>query len=187
MKSAQGENSQCTYAAFLRGINVGGRSPIRMDDLRKAFESAGFLNVKTVLTSGNVLFRAPEEGVNTLAMKISRELKEAFGRDIFVIVRSLDDLRELVDSRPFKGVEEEPGARLFVTFFLENAGRGNMPLPVGEKGYRILSVAGGVVCSVLYERPGARTAGMMAAIEKEFGQKVTTRSWNTVVRLVRPA
>ena len=45
------------YAAFLRGINVGGNNIIKMEELKKVFESMGFLNVKTILASGNVLFR----------------------------------------------------------------------------------------------------------------------------------
>ncbi|HYQ86023.1 MAG TPA: DUF1697 domain-containing protein, partial [Bacteroidota bacterium] len=48
------------YAAFLRGINVGGHKPVRMSDLEKAFGQLGFRNVKTVLASGNVLFEAPQ-------------------------------------------------------------------------------------------------------------------------------
>ena len=60
MKKAPEEDSLIKYAAFLRGINVGGHTIIKMGELRKVFESLGFWNVKTVLASGNVLFEAPE-------------------------------------------------------------------------------------------------------------------------------
>jgi uncharacterized protein (DUF1697 family) len=177
-------NGGCTYVAFLRGINVGGRSKIRMDDLRRAFESLGFLSVKTVLTSGNVLFEAPKESADVLAMDISRKMGEMFGRDLFVIVRTLDDIRELIDSQPFKGIHS-PGARLFVTFFRVNEGKGSIPKE--EEGYRIMSIADGVACSVLYERPGIGAGNLMIAIENEMGKNVTTRSWNTITRLIRSA
>ncbi len=169
------------YAAFLRGINVGGRSQIRMDDLRRAFESLGFLNVKTVLTSGNVLFETPGGSVDGLAGDISRKLSGTLGRDVFVIVRPLVDIRELVDSQPFNDVRE-PGARLFVTFFPHES---SVKIKRDAEGYRIMSVADGVMCSVLLERPGVGAADLMGAIEKELGKNVTTRSWNTVTRLVR--
>ncbi len=179
-----GEGRTREYVAFLRGINVGGRSQIGMEGLRREFESLGFLNVKTVLTSGNVLFDAPEESFDCLAADISRKLNEAFGRDTFVIVRTLDDIRELIDSQPFKGIDG-PDARPFATFFRESDG--NRSIRTEGEGYRIISIANGVVCSVLYERPGTGAAGLMGAIEGELGRNVTTRSWNTVVRLVRRA
>lgn len=49
-----------TYVALLRGINVGGKNKIAMADLRAAFEKAGYTNVRTYITSGNVLFDSPE-------------------------------------------------------------------------------------------------------------------------------
>src|SRR4029077_19756102 len=57
--SNDGRLSLARYVAFLRGINVGGNRVLKMDDLRKAFESLGFKDVKTVLASGNVMFDAP--------------------------------------------------------------------------------------------------------------------------------
>ena len=47
------------YVAFLRGINVGGRGAVTMEDLKKAFEPCAFKDVKTIATSGNVAFSAP--------------------------------------------------------------------------------------------------------------------------------
>ena len=46
------------YAAFLRALNVGGTSVVKMDELKRQFEKLGFTDVKTVLASGNVLFDA---------------------------------------------------------------------------------------------------------------------------------
>jgi len=177
-------NDGVEYVAFLRGINVGGRSVVKMEDLRKTLESMGFKGVKTVMASGNVRFRAEEKDVAALSMHLARGLKEAFGRDIFVIVRPLDDIRELVARRPFQAVKDAPGARLFVTFFSGSADNCAF-FPAGEDGYRILSVADGAICSVLYEKPGIGAVELMGAIEKAFGQKVTTRSWSTIEKLLK--
>lgn len=171
------ENGLSTYVALLRGINVGGRSLIRMEDLRNALTASGFRDVRTVLASGNVLFRAPEGDAATLTENIERILSRALGRDVVVIVRRLDDLRELPGR--FKGVENEPGVRLFVTFLPESAGT---PFLVEEEGYRVLCATNGMICILLY---GTGAAELMGVIEKKFGQKATTRSWNTIARLLK--
>jgi len=185
MKRASPENGMKEYAAFLRGINVGGRSIIKMGDLRKAFESMGLRDVRTVMASGNVLFRAAEGDPEAISAEIMQKLGALLGREIFVIVRPRDDLRDLAAGRPFGDAGGRPGARLFVTFFSGSAGHQSDSRRSGSEGYRIVSVANGVICSVLYDRPGVGAVDLMGAIEKEFGQKATTRSWNTVEKLVK--
>jgi len=177
-------NDGVEYVAFLRGINVGGRSVIKMEDLRKTLESMGFQGVKTVMASGNVRFRAKDKDVAALSTRLAQGFREAFGRDIFVIVRPLDDIRELAARRPLEAVKDVPGARLFVTFFSGSADRYAF-FAAEEDEYRILSVAHGAICSVLYEKPGTGAVELMGAIEKAFGQKVTTRSWSTVEKLLK--
>ena len=48
------DDKQTAYAAFLRGINVGGHKPVKMDELKKAFESLGFKSVRTLLATNGV-------------------------------------------------------------------------------------------------------------------------------------
>ncbi|HEX9961588.1 MAG TPA: DUF1697 domain-containing protein, partial [Pyrinomonadaceae bacterium] len=67
------------YVAFLRGINVGGRHLVKMEDLRVLFASMNFENVKTYIQSGNVIFETSETSADVLAGKIERGLKEALG------------------------------------------------------------------------------------------------------------
>lgn len=185
MKTASEDKSLRKYAAFLRGINVGGHSVIKMEELRKAFESLGFRNVKTVVASGNVLYGAPEEDVTVLTQKITRKLEDLLGREITVIVRPVEALRELEAREPFKGVDMTAGARLFVTFVADDAkGKDVSGMSRGD-GFRILYIANGTICSVLYERPGVGAVELMSAIEKAFGRKVTTRSWDTIIRLLK--
>lgn len=183
MKSLPGY--QGSYVAFLRGINVGGRTQVKMEELRKAFESLGFRNVRTVLASGNVLFEAPHVNITTLTVNIAQKLSVTFGWEIFVIVRSLNDIIELMDRQPFKDIHARPGARMFVTFLSEKTEYRIVSDLSAHEGYQILCIADGAVCSVLYESPGIGAAHLMSAIEKEFGQKVTTRSWNTIARLLK--
>lgn len=185
MKNIPLEKNQVKYVAFLRGVNVGGNTLVKMDELRKAFESIGFQNVRTILASGNVLFEAPGEAITTLSSNIALKLLETFGREILVIVRSLDDLRELEARQPFKCANVTPGTRLFVTFISKNAKPGNIRCPSTCDGFQILSISNGIVCSVLEERPGVGAVHLMGAIEKEFGRDVTTRTWNTITRIFK--
>ncbi len=185
MKISPAEKDQIMYAAFLRGINVGGNTLIKMEDLRKAFESYGYRDVKTLLASGNVLFEAPRENPLDLSQKIAMKLQETFGREILVIVCPVADLRELEARQPFKDIEVTSQTRLFVTFISENKKRRDISSQPIHEGFRIIRVSDDTICSVLYEQPGIGAVELMSAIEKEFGKKVTTRSWNTITRLLK--
>ena len=185
MKNIIPEKDQIIYAAFLRGVNVGGNTRIKMEDLRKAFESYGYRDVKTVLASGNVLFSAPEENMIALSRNIALKLKETFKHDIPVIVRSVEELRELDARQPFKDMEITPKTKLFVTFISENKEHREISSSSQHDGFQILQISEDTICSVLDYRPGIDAVLLMSTIEKEFGKKATTRSWNTVTRLLK--
>ncbi len=177
------------YAAFLRGINVGGHKPLRMADLRTAFERMGFQSVKTVLASGNVVFDdgeddPGEEHVAALTARIEAELGRFFGYPIAVAVRRVADLQCLVASDPFKGVAATPDTRLYVTFLSHPVGNGTSIRPgKREADLRLVQVTPGEVLSAITLSPGWGTTEMMASLEKEFGPGVTTRNWNTITRI----
>ena len=187
MKNIPVDKDRVAYAAFLRGINVGGNTLIKMEDLRKAFETMGYHNVKTVLASGNVIFEAPRENTKTLSRKVAIGLQQAFGQDIPVIVRSIDDLREIEARQPFKEIETAPETRLFITFISEDAKRKNSSIPSKHEGFRILEISGGAVYSALEDGTGPGAVPLMSTIEKEFGRQVTTRSWKTIARILKIA
>lgn len=196
------------YVALLRGINVGGHKPVKMIDLRTAFESVGFQDVKTILASGNVVFEAPpptsphdqgpaqdagaaRDDIGVLAGRIEQHLRQTFGYSITVVLRTLADLGRLVDSDPFRGVALTPATRLYVTFLSPPAkiGRGIIPDAsdagdTHESGMKIVRVTPMEVCSVLTLSPTRGTTDLMVLLEKEFGAGVTTRNWNTITKIV---
>jgi len=174
------------YAAFLRGINVGGHKSVKMDELKKTFHYIGFKNVKTVLASGNVLFEATKAGTDTLSKKIGEKLKETFGFEIGVIVRTIEELQQLSDLNPFIGIKVTPQTRLYVTFLSEKF-KSSLKIPYEslDKKFKILKVSATEICSVLTLTPTSRTVELMAILEKEYGKKVTTRNWNTIIKLIK--
>lgn len=175
------------YAALLRGINVGGHKLVSMERLKNAFEALGFRNVKTLLASGNVLFEARVGSAAALARKIEKKLRQTFGQDIGTIVRTVNELQELAALAPFRKIKVTPRTRLFVTFLSEKP-KTNLKIPYQspDKSFRILRLTRGEICSVLTLGPQwAKNLRQMDILEKEFGKKITTRSWNTVVRLLK--
>lgn len=174
------------YVAFLRGINVGGHKAIKMEDLKKVFEASGFENVKTLLASGNVLFDAPSASENTFAKKIEEMLAKAFGHEIGVLIRTVEDLQKLAGQNPFAGVKITPQTRLYVTFLAEKTGSGlKVPHASPDGNFKITRATASEVCSVLTLTPGGRTVDLMSVLEKEFGRKITTRNWNTIQKILK--
>lgn len=184
MPQARKNNFQ--YVAFLRGINVGGHASIKMSDLKAAFERMGFRDVRTVLASGNVIFETVKKEPALLARELEAGLKKAHELDVNAIVRSLDDLKKLQSSDPFKGIEATPGIRYYVTFLSEGAKSPAIKIPYAapHKGMRILHATATEVFSIVDLEKGMGTTEAMAILEKEFGSKLTTRNWNTVLKVL---
>ena len=167
------------YVAFLRGV-----SPMnaKMPELKRAFEEAGFDEVRTVLGSGNVVFGARAASDTALQRKAERAMEERLGRTFLTVIRSIDELRELLASDPFASFRLPPESKRIVTFLRAKPGRIPAQLPE-QDGARILQVRGREVFTT-YVRS---TAGpvFMSLIERTFGEELTTRTWDTVGKVAR--
>ena len=86
------------YIAFLRAINVGGTTLIKMTDLKKMFESFGLDNVQTYIQTGNVIFESPEKNSSVLEEQIERRLEKAVG---------IRDVQKMVHTCPFNPQDGE--------------------------------------------------------------------------------
>src|SRR2546421_377822 len=115
-----GEPQKMQYVAFLRGINVGGKTLVPMAGLKKIFETLGFTEVRTLLISGNVIFQSRETDAATLDHKIAEAIEKAFKRRFDVITWPMADLEKLRIRNPFKGIKVTSETRLYVTFLSEN-------------------------------------------------------------------
>jgi uncharacterized protein (DUF1697 family) len=168
------------YAAFLRGVMP---ANAKLADLRRAFEAAGFTEVRTVLTSGNVVFDARPASDAALQRKAEAAMTAALGKSFFTIVRSLDALREIVDADPYAAFKLPAGAKRVVTF-LREAPRGKLALPVELDGARILCLRGSEVFTAYV--PSSRGPVFMTLIAKTLGEALTTRTWDTVKKVIAP-
>ena len=91
------------YVALLRGINVGGNTMIKMEELRKTFEALGFDNVVSYINSGNLAFDVKKTPESKLVAKIETAIEKNFGKSVSVMVREQNDMERVLGSNPFKG------------------------------------------------------------------------------------
>lgn len=162
------------YVAFLRGVNP---MNAKMADLKKCFEKLGFKDVKTVLSSGNVVFTGAAKSEARLAKVIEAGMAEDLPRSFPVIVRKVDHLLALLEADPYAGFRISPKAKRVVTFLSEPHHR-TLSLPMDIDGVQILSVESTEVFTAYV--PSERGPVFMTLIEKTFGKNVTTRTWDTI-------
>ena len=101
------------YAAFLRGVMP---TNAKMPELRRCFERAGFTDVKTVLSSGNVVFDAGASSPAALERTIEAAMKKHLGSAFITIVRRVDALRAMLAADPYREFRLPANAKRVVTF-----------------------------------------------------------------------
>jgi uncharacterized protein (DUF1697 family) len=105
------------YAAFMRGVNVGGVN-LKMAEVATALTDAGFENVRTILASGNILLES-SAGVAAVRKRAEAALRERFGYDAWVLAYDIDTVRAIVEGYPFE--REVDGYQSYVTFVTDKA------------------------------------------------------------------
>lgn len=171
------------YAAFLRGINIGGHKKVPMAELKKMLEGIGFSNVQTILASGNVVFDSAEKNLAAIKETIEKKINEVFGFQVKTIIHSMNELKSLVASDPFKGIEVTKETRLYVTFLSHKPkSTFKAPYQTPDKLFQILKATDDAIFGVLSVKD-AHSVDAMNFIDKEFGKEVTTRNWNTIVKV----
>jgi uncharacterized protein (DUF1697 family) len=176
-----GDSSSITYAALLRGINVGKHKRIAMADLRSLLEALGYAGVHTHLQSGNAVFTTPgpvEPG--DLERAITDRIAADLGFDVPVMVRTGDELATLAGSNPYTSQTSDP-KQLHVAFLSAQPGDDTIAgLDADAYAPDELAVADRAL--YLY-RPNGIMGSRLPDLEKLLGVRVTERNWNTVTRL----
>jgi uncharacterized protein (DUF1697 family) len=182
-KSADASSTGPSFVALLRGINVGGKNPIRMPDLVECFSDAGYGDVSTYLQSGNVLFSAGKKKGPKLEAEIETMLEQRFATQLLVVVRSRDELAKTIDAAPAD--HGSPKLRSDV-FFLKH------PLTAEEALAEMPELREGV--DSVAPGPGAIYFSRVAAtatktriqrfMSKPIFQQITVRNWRTSTKLL---
>lgn len=162
------------YVAFLRGVSP---MNLKMADLARCCEDAGFDHVKTLRSSGNIAFDASLRSEAAVAHQLEAAMSARLGRSFMTFVRRAAYLQQLIAGDPWAAFELPPEAKRIVTF-LQAPLPGTIALPPERDDARMLVVVGSEVFSAYVPHPGS--PAFMALIEKTLGKNVTTRTLDTV-------
>jgi uncharacterized protein (DUF1697 family) len=173
------------YVAFLRGINLGGKRRVPMAELRTMLADAGYGDVRTHLQSGNVVF-ASDADPERLERELSEQLERAFGFRIGVVVRSRDELADVIAADPF-GKEADDPARYQVSFLSDEPDRKAAQELEGSAVAPERVVVRGR--EVYAWHPGGVGRSELAKLitAQWLGVEVTARNWRTVTKLLELA
>jgi uncharacterized protein (DUF1697 family) len=162
------------YVAFLRGVSP---QNAKMPELKSCFEAAGFTAVKTLLSSGNLVFDSRMLAEDSIERQAEANMQTRLGRSFYTIVRRADALAQLLASDPYAAFALPPQAKRVVSFTRQPP-TPKTALPMMQDGASVLAVVGREVFTA-YE-PSPKGPVFMHLIEMTFGKDVTTRTWDTV-------
>jgi uncharacterized protein (DUF1697 family) len=183
MKTSSPENKR-RYIAFLRAINVGGRT-VKMDHLRRLFTEMGFTNVETFIASGNVIFEADEPDAAVLERVIEAGLQSGLGYRVDTFIRTPAELAAVAATWPFGDADREMSHSFYVAF---------LGAPPDEAGHERLMACTTPVDAfhvegreVYWLRRDALGESSFAGglLEKALGMPATVRNGRTVGKIVQ--
>lgn len=175
------------YVALFRGINVGGKNIVKMQDLKQLLLDLGFQQVNTYIQSGNVVFEAALEEV-PLRDRIHTAFSERFGFESDVILRSMDEMDTLIHRLPFSAEEiakaeaADPQVEHLYVYFLENPPEPSKLDAICRKytGPDLFQAGEREIYLLCSE--SIRKSKLAIGISKAF-DSATARNWKTVLKL----
>jgi uncharacterized protein (DUF1697 family) len=170
-----------TCIALFRGINVGGKSMLPMQDLVQLFKDAGIEKIKTYINSGNVVFTSKEDNPLRLSAEVRSKIKAKFGFEPDIQLLGLKDLEEAISGNPFP--ESKANPEFMHIGFL--AAKPNIPdlnkLESIKKESERFQLTGRIF--YLYAPEGVGRSKLASNSEKILGVSMTDRNWRTVCKI----
>ncbi|MCA1982780.1 DUF1697 domain-containing protein [Nocardioides nematodiphilus] len=171
-----------TYVALIRGIGPG--DPRKSNEsLRGVLEELGYEDVRSVISSGNVVFSAPDgSSSEELGDRIEAAWPELRGFTAATIVRSREELTELVDRLPFGDAPHGKESYQLVTFF--KTAPDSPPDPPAQPGVQVLGMVDGVLCTV-HDTTVTGGPEVMKWLDKTYRKSTTSRTPLTLGRILK--
>jgi uncharacterized protein (DUF1697 family) len=167
------------YIAFLRAINVGGTTIIKMSDLKKMFESFGLQNVQTYIQTGNVIFESDQKNASALEEQIESQLEKASGKRIQLFVRTMRDVVKMANDCPF---DPEEGQTVHVVILHKKPLKKAVDALLSQRSEADdFAVVGGEAYNLRLDRDRSIFTNNWA--EKVLGVAGTTRNLTTIRKL----
>lgn len=172
------------YVALLRGI--GPINPnMRNARFTEVLTDLGYDVIGTVAGTGNVVFDATSRAVRSLESTIEGAWPERLGFRSITILRTRAQVLDLMESDPFAGLDDDAASRFQVTFLRRPPANGQeLPRPAADSGWEIVRADDRHVCWTI-DTTRSRTPDGMRALERAFGEAITTRTWRTVAGIAK--
>jgi uncharacterized protein (DUF1697 family) len=171
-----------TNIALLRGVNVGGNRKVAMSDLRAFLSRLGLGDPRSLLQSGNVVFRSDASPAKLEAM-LEAEAGERLGLQTTFFVRTAEEWRSVVARNPFRDEAASDPSHLVVMFLKEAPDAGSVrALQAAIVGPEVVR-AGGRHAYITYPAGIGDSRLTAAVIDRMLGTRGTGRNWNTVLKL----
>ena len=171
------------FVVFLRAINVGGHNVVK-SKLSEAFVSLGFRGVSTYKQSGNVIFETDITEPEKIRKQVEEKLRRTLGYEVGVFVRTIQELKQIIESEAFKGQDTE-GTSFLVTFLESAPARFPLKLPMAipNSTAKIISARG---CEVFSVTRGHGDGGKPnPLLESKLRVRTTTRNLNVISGIVQ--
>jgi uncharacterized protein (DUF1697 family) len=170
------------YVALLRAVNLAGRNRVAMSALRDFAAALQLDEPRTLLQSGNVVFRSSERA-GTLERLFETQAKIRLGFEIDFFVRSASEWESIVARNPFKAeAKRDPGHLVAVLLKAQPDRKRAAALDAAIVGNEIARIDGRQAY-VVYPDGIGRSRLTSALVEKILGTRGTARNWNTVLKL----
>lgn len=172
-----------TYIGVLRAINLGSHNKIAMSDLKAMLERLGFDEPRTLLLSGNIVFKSDSSSAAMLEQQLERASTNHLQVTTDYFVRSSKEWRAIVEANPFMKEAKRDPAKVIMMCLRE------APTPAQVKALQA-SIAGPEIVKAsgkhayfIYPDGQGRSKLTIQKIEKALGTRGTARNWNTVLKL----
>ncbi len=172
-----------TFITVLRAINLGAHNRIAMGDLRAMLEKIGLEDPKTLLQSGNAVFRAKAGSSAKLEQLLEQASTKHLGVTTDYFVRSAKDWQAIIEANPFPAEAKRDPARMVMICLRTAPGAGAAKvLQATIKGREVVRIDGRQAYIVYPDGQGTSKL-TIAVIERVLGTRGTARNWNTVLKL----
>jgi uncharacterized protein (DUF1697 family) len=172
-----------TYVALLRGINIGGHNKVAMADLRALVSKLGLVDVRSLLQSGNLVFRGGARTTAQIEGLLESELNKRLGLHVVFLVRTAEEWEALVAQNPFGEEAKRDPSHLAAVLFKEAPPAAKVKeLTAAITGPEVVRTRGREAY-IVYPEDIGHSRLTNALIEKKLGIRATARNWNTVLKL----
>jgi uncharacterized protein (DUF1697 family) len=176
-----------TYISILRGINVSGRNPIKMEALKDLCSTLGMTQVQTYIQSGNIVYQYKQVSTEKISALLKKEIRNTFGWEVPVITLTLEELIKTVQNNPYPKDKKKDPAFFHVTFLDQT--------PATENLKKILACHYSpdlfeIIDKMVYLYcPGGYGETKLSNnfFENKLKLTATTRNWKTTLQLIKMA